>query len=106
MSTKGMIFLVSLPIPILAAVFWHDRVYSLYRLLDDPAEKVGYYWFSFRLQNPWLSRQLPGHVEPLSSIPDDPERVASVRRQIRIAHLIMGAWVLLSFALFALTARH
>ena len=35
MSVEGIVVLASLPIPVLAALFMHARVYSLYRLLGE-----------------------------------------------------------------------
>jgi hypothetical protein len=34
-TVKGIVALASLPIPVLAAAFWHIRVYSIYRVIGE-----------------------------------------------------------------------
>src|SRR5258708_7768798 len=119
MSVEGIVVLASLPILVLAALFWHARVYSLYRLLGErwpeieqqllqglhqpqpvrrvsipkPAGDLSYYWFSFQFQSPWLARQLPGYVDLFSSLPQDlAAQVSTVRRDMKRAQLIV-AWL-------------
>jgi hypothetical protein len=36
--------------PVLAALFWHARVYPLYRLLGERVGDLSYYWFCFQFQ--------------------------------------------------------
>ena len=104
LSVEGIVLLGSLPIPVLAGLFWHWRVYSLYKLLGDRASEAGYYWFAFQVQNPNFSRQLSGHVDLLESLPQDlSAQVLAVRRQIRDATLAMAFWMLLVFVLIALS---
>jgi hypothetical protein len=42
MSVEGILVLASLPIPVLAALLWHARVYSPYRLLGERVGNLGY----------------------------------------------------------------
>lgn len=44
-------------IMLLAALYWHWRVYSLYKSLDEVKRKFIYSEFSFQFQNPWLGLQ-------------------------------------------------
>jgi hypothetical protein len=107
MSVEGIVVLASLPIPVLAALFWHARVYSLYRLLGErwpeieqqllqgphqpqpvrrvsipkPAGDLSYYWFSFQFQSPWLRIWAA--------------QVSIVRRDLKRAQLIVACWGLL-----------
>ena len=106
MSTEGIVLLASLPIPLAGILFWHLKVRALRKLLGDRAGNTSYYWFSFQVQNPHLSRQLFGR-DPLGSLPDELlEQVAAVRRQIGYATLIMACWVLFVFVLIGLSLRH
>jgi hypothetical protein len=131
MSTEGIIMLAimlaSLPVALLAAAFWHVRVYSIYRLLGErwseieqqllqerrqlqpvrrvsipkPAGDLSYYWFSFQFQNPELAKQLPGYVDLFCSLPQDmAAQVSIVRRDMRRAELIVACWALLIVIIF------
>src|SRR5262245_30509248 len=96
MSVEGIFVLASLPIPLLAALFWHARVYSLYRLLGERIGNVSYYWFSFQFQTPGLARQFPGFVDLFRSLPEDlTGQVFVVRRDTRRAEMILVFWMLL-----------
>src|ERR1700704_5452468 len=104
MSVEGIVALASLPIPVLAGLFWHARVYSLYRLLGERVGNLSYYWFSFQLQSPHFARQLPGYVDLWSSLPENlAAQVSIVRREMKWAELIMACWVLLLFTLIGLS---
>jgi hypothetical protein len=104
MSVEGIVVLASLPIPVLAGLFWHARVYSLYRLLGERVGNLSYYWFSFQLQSPHFARQLPGYVDLWSSLPENlAAQVSIVRREMKWAELIMACWVLLLFTLIGLS---
>ena len=129
MSVEGIVVLASLPIALLAAAFWHVRVYSLYRLLGErwpeieqqllqrrhqpqpvstpkPVGDLSYYWFSFQFQCDWLARQLPGYVDLFSSLPQDlAAQVSIVRRDMRRAELIVACWGLLFVSMIALGFR-
>jgi hypothetical protein len=103
MNPKGIVFLVSLPIPILAGVFWHWNVFGLYRSLGDRVRNLSYYWFSFQFQNPWLASQLPGYTDPLRLLPNDlSPRVVAVRRRAKVATYIAGLWAIFFICLLIL----
>jgi len=103
MSVTGIILLVSLPIPLLASLFWHWRVYSLYRLLGDRVCNISYYWFGFQFQTPHFARQLGGYVDIFEALPEDMSaRVMTVRRQTRYAISIVACWGLLFVVLIGL----
>jgi len=107
MSVEGILVLASLPIPVLAALFWHARVYSLYRLLGERVGNLSYYWFSFQFQTPGIARQLPGFVGLFSSLPDDmAARAFVVRRDTKRAEIIMLFWTLLVATLIGISFRH
>jgi hypothetical protein len=107
MSVEGIVALASLPIPVLAVLFWHARVYSLYRLLGERVRNISYYLFSFQLQTPKLAKLFPGYVDLFSSLPEDlAVRVSIVRREIRSAELTMACWMLLTVTLIGLSFRH
>jgi hypothetical protein len=44
----------------LAGLYWHWRVFSLYRSLIQVKDKFGYDEFSFQFQSPYLAKQLGG----------------------------------------------
>ena len=107
MDIKGIIALASLPIPMLAVVFWHARAYSLYRLLGERARsRGGYLWFAFELQSPNIAQLYPGYVDIFSSLPDDlAAQVSLVRRDIRRAEIALMCWMALIPILIGLGAR-
>ena len=106
MSVEGIVLLASLPIPVLAALFWHARVYSLYRLLGERVGNLSYYWFSFELQTPQLAKLLPGYADRFGSLPEGlAAQVTIVRRGMRWAELIMACWMLLAVTLIGLSFR-
>ena len=41
MSVEGIVALASLPVPVLAVLFWHVRIFSLYRLLGERVGNLG-----------------------------------------------------------------
>src|SRR5262245_45973189 len=107
MSVEGILVLASLPILVLAALFWHARVYPLYRLLGERVGDLSYYWFCFQFQTPGIARQLPGYVDLFSSLPDDMvARVFVVRRDTKRAEIIMLFWTLLIATLIGISFRH
>jgi hypothetical protein len=126
MSIQVIIALAWLPTPVLAALFWHARVYSLYRVLGErwpeieqqvlqgrnqtqpvrrasipkPAGDLSYYWFSFQFQSPHFASQLPGYVDLFSSLPEDlAAQVSVVRRETKWVQLISVGWTLLLIAI-------
>jgi hypothetical protein len=106
MSVEGIVVLASLPIPVLATLFWHARVYSLYRLLGERVGDLSYYWFSFQFQTPGLARLFPGYVDLFSSLPEDlAAQVSIVRRDMRWAEMVMACWILLAMTLIGLSFR-
>ena len=107
MSIAGIALLCSLAIPMLAAIYWHWRVYGLYRMLGGPSKNISYYWFSFQFQNPRFARQLPGYVELLDPQTDDLKaRIVIVRLQMRYATYIMVVWILFAVILFWVAGRN
>ena len=106
MSVEGIVVSASLPIPVLAVLFWHARVYSLYRSLGERGGNLGYNWFSFQLANPYWASKFPGYVDNFGSLPEDlAARISTVRREIKWAELIMACWMLLILTLIGLSFR-
>jgi hypothetical protein len=106
MSVEGIVALASLPIAVLAVLFWHARVYSLYRLLGERVGNLSYYWFSFQLANPYWASKFPGYVDIFGSLPNDlAKRVSIVRHEIKLAELITVCWMLLIVTLIGLSFR-
>jgi hypothetical protein len=90
MSVVEIVLLASLSIPALAAVFWHARAFSLYRLLGVRAGDLGYFWFAFEIANPDWTRKYPGHADLFSSLPEDlATQVLPFRRDIRRAKMVI-----------------
>jgi hypothetical protein len=107
MSVEGILLLASLPVPVLAALFWHVRVYSLYRLLGERVGNISYYWFSFQFQTPGIARQFPGFVDFFSSLPKDlAAKVFVVRRDTKRAEIAMVFWMLLIVTLLGISFRY
>jgi len=107
MSVEGIFVLASLPIPVLVVLFWHARVYSLYRSLGERVGNVSYYWFSFQFQTPGLARQFPGFVDLFSSLPEDlPAKVFVVRHDTKRAEIAVALWMLLIVTLIGISFRH
>ena len=104
MSFSGIALLCSLPIPILAALYWHWRVYAVYKLVRDRNRNISYYWFSFQFQNQSFAKQLPGYVDFFHSQPDGLLAcVATVRRQTRWVTVVMVLWMVLAIILFCIS---
>jgi hypothetical protein len=107
MSVEGILLLASLPVPVLAALFWHVRVYSFYRLLGERVGNISYYWFSFQFQTPGIARQFPGFVDFFSSLPKDlAAKVFVVRRDTKRAEIAMVFWMLLIVTLLGISFRY
>jgi hypothetical protein len=107
MSVEGIFVLASLPVPVLAALFWHARVYSLYRLLGERVGNISYYWFCFQFQTPGLARQFTGFVDLFSSLPEDlAAKVFIVRRDTKRAEMAMAFWMLFVVTLLGISFRH
>jgi hypothetical protein len=104
MSFAGIALLCSLPIPILAVLYWHWRVYALYEQLGDSVKNISYYWFSFQFQSPRFAKQLPGYAGFLDALTDDLlARVMTVRRQMRRATVTIGLWMIFAVTLFCIS---
>jgi hypothetical protein len=104
MSAAGVVFLASLPIPIVASLYWHWKVMGLYRSLGDRVKEISYYWFSFQFQNPSFASQLPGYVDVLKGLPEDQAaKVVLIRRQARYATATAACWGLLFVFLIAVS---
>jgi hypothetical protein len=104
MPVAGIVLVCSLPIPILAGLYWHWRVYSLYKRLGDRVKNISYYWFCFQFQNPSFAKQLPGYSGFLDHLPDDlSTHVVTVRRQIRCATAALAIWMILAVILFGVS---
>lgn len=126
MSIQAVIALAWLLGGALAALFWHARVYSLYRLFGErwpeierqllqgrrqpqplrrvsiprPAGDLSYTWFAIQLANPWYASNFPGYVDLFSSLPEDlAARVSDVRREMKWAELFSVCWTLLLVAI-------
>jgi len=100
-----IMLLSSLSIPALASAYWHYKVYTLYKQLGPRAQSVGYYWFSTQVQTPNLATQLFGTADFASYLSgDDLARVALVRRQIQVVHVVVVLWMIVAIALFCLSA--
>jgi hypothetical protein len=103
----GIVLLCSLPIPIALGLYWHWKVYGLYRRLGIRAREIGYYWFSFELQNPNMARQLSGDESFASRLPaESMEQVALVRRQARYITAAMFLWIIMAIILFVVSGTH
>lgn len=107
MSVEGIVALASLPIPILAALFWHVRVYSLYKMLGERLGDLRYSWFAFQLANPYWASKFPGYVDISGFLPEDlAARVVVVRRKMKWAELIVVCWMLVIMTLIGRSFRH
>jgi hypothetical protein len=107
MSVEGILALASLPVPVLAALFWHARVYPLHRLLGERVGDLSYYWFCFQFQTPGIARQFPGYVDLFSSLPDDlAAKVFIVRRDTKRAEIVLLLWTLFIGTLLGMPFRH
>jgi hypothetical protein len=73
----------SFAVMLLCVLYWHWRVYSLYRSLDDVRSKFVYMEFSFQFQSPWLAKQLGGPMFRDALSPAQQMQVAAVNRQVR-----------------------
>jgi hypothetical protein len=68
---------------LLCAFYWHWRVYSLYKSLDEVGRKFAYTEFSFQFQSSWLAGQLGGPMFRDALSPGQRMHVAAVGRQMR-----------------------
>ena len=106
MSATGILFLCSLPIPVLAGVYWHWKVYGLYRRLGDQVRDVGYYWFSTQIQTPGLATQFYRCKDFASFLPEASlAEIAVVRREARLATITTALWIMIAVVLFIISGR-
>src|SRR5262245_36986274 len=82
---------------LLCAVYWHWRVYSLYRSLDDVRKRFAYAAFSFQLGQPWWSRQLGGPMFRGGLSRHQEMQVESVMQQLRPAIVVYRICALIFF---------
>jgi hypothetical protein len=68
---------------LLCALYWHWRVYSLYKSLGEVGRKFAYTEFSFQFQSSWLPGQLGGPMFRDALSPEQQMQVAAVGRQMR-----------------------
>jgi hypothetical protein len=68
---------------LLGALYWHWRVYSLYKSLDEVGPKFAYTEFSFQFQSPRLAGQLGGPMFRDALSPEQRMHVAAVGRELR-----------------------
>jgi hypothetical protein len=102
----GILLLCSLPILIFLGIYWHWKVYGLYRRLGPQVRDIGYYWFSFQFQTPNMARQLPGYVDFSSLMPEESlEQMGSVRRQARRITTAMLLWIIAAVVLFVISGN-
>lgn len=92
-------------IMLLAALYWHWRVYSLYKSLDEVKRKFIYSEFSFQLQNPWFAKQLGGPMFRDELPSDLLARVEVIRQQVRYVVFGVACCIILVFGLMLLTFR-
>jgi hypothetical protein len=92
-------------IMLLAALYWHWRVYSLYKSLDEVKRKFIYSEFSFQFQNPWFAKQLGGPMFRDELPPDLLARVDVVRQQMRYVVFGLACCIILIFGLMLSTFR-
>ena len=105
MSVPGILFIGLVCIMLLAALYWHWRVYALYRSLDEVKRKFIYSEFSFQFANPWLAKQLGRPMLRDELSPDLLARVEVVRRQMRHVELGLACCVILCLGLMLATIR-
>ena len=74
---------------LLAGLYWHWRVYSLYRSLTEVRDRFGYNEFSFQFQSPYLAMQLGGPMFRDGLPPHLLGEVAVVRQRMR--YVVFGA---------------
>ena len=105
MPVTGILILASLPIPVLAAVYVHARIYSLYRLFRGHLGEIGYYWFFIAFKSPsQFARQFIGGEDIFRSLPGDlAAQLAAARRDTRRADTIVGLWLLIVVIVFGIT---
>jgi hypothetical protein len=86
---------------LLCALYWHWRIYSLYRSLEDVRHKFVYSEFCFQFQSPWLAAQLGGPMFREGLSPEQKMRVAAVSRQLRPAMVVLSVCVAVFFVWIA-----
>src|SRR4051812_26730336 len=105
MPVGGIVILASLPIPVLAAVYVHVRIYSLYKLFREHLGGIGFYWFFVCFKSPsQFARQFTGGEDIFRSLPENlAAQLAAARRDTRRADRIVGLWVLFAVIVFGVT---
>lgn len=71
-------------------LYWHWRIYSLYRSLDDVRRKFVYTEFSFQFQSPSFAAWLGGPMFRDGLSLEQQMQVATVSRQLRPARVIFA----------------
>lgn len=75
---------------LLCVFYWHWRIYSLYRSLDEVRRKFAYTEFSFQFQTPSLAAWLGGPMFRDGLSPEQQMRVVAVTRQLRTARVVFA----------------
>jgi hypothetical protein len=106
MPVAAILLLCSLPIPVLAAVYWHWKVHGLYKRLGDQVRDVGYYWFSTQFQTPGLATQFYRCKDFASFLPEASlAEIAVARREARLAIIAITLWMMIAVVLFCISGR-
>lgn len=92
-------------IMLLAALYWHWRVYSLYNSLDEVKRKFIYSEFSFQFQNPWFAKQLGGPMFRDELPSDLLARVEVIRQQMRYVVFGVACCIIIVLGLMLSTFR-
>jgi hypothetical protein len=80
--------------------YW--KIYQLYKLAGERVEKIGFFWFAFRVQSPGFG----GGVEMLEALPRDLQRLAtSVRDRQRKFSVAIVLWIAFLILLGTLVTR-
>jgi hypothetical protein len=92
-------------IMLLAGLYWHWRVFSLYRSLIEVKDKFGYDEFSFQFQSPYLTKQLRGPMFRDGLPPHLLAQVTAVRQHMRYVEFSAACCVIALFGLIIAGSR-
>jgi len=106
MPVSVILFFCSLPIPVLAGIYWHWKVYGLYKRLGGRVKDVGYCWFSAQFQTPRLATQFYRRKDFASFLPEASlAEIAVVRREARLANIVVALWIMIAVPLLFISGK-
>jgi hypothetical protein len=94
-----------MPVGALIGLLCMRIAHKIYVLLGDRVRGVGFLWFYFQFQGPFVAKNYPGYVDHFQNLPENLERrVVIARRQINYGIIATILWIVFVFSFGAVAA--